>query len=424
MKNLMFNMLAITSLVMAIALPPAQAGGLYLYELGTPDVGAAAAGWAARAQDASTVFTNPAGMTRLEKSELLVGIQPLYLRSEFSPDDNTTTSGPDGDASTWLPAGGLYYVHNLMPKLKIGLSTVGYFGLGLEYENDWVGRYYIQEIKLQALGIQPALAYQVTDWLSFGAGVVALYGVLDQKAAVNNPGPNQDDGRLKIEDDDWTYQVNLGVLVEPRKGTRFGLTYLSEGDLEFKDEPNFSNLGPGLEAILGTQGILDAEIEVEFTMPQAVMLSGYHELNDRWAIMGNLGWQDWSEFGKVGVTLTSEDASKLTVDRNYKDTWHVAVGGQYRVADPWLLTAGVAYDSSMVDDDDRTPDLPLGEQWRFGLGASYDWSEKLALGLGYTFLWGGDLDMDVNRGPLAGRVSGTYDNVSMSFINFFLNWKF
>jgi long-chain fatty acid transport protein len=323
-----------------------------------------------------------------------------------------------------LPAGGLYYVHNLMPKLKIGLSTVGYFGLGLEYENDWVGRYYIQEIKLQALGIQPALAYQVTDWLSFGAGVVALYGVLDQKAAVNNPGPNQDDGRLKIEDDDWTYQVNLGVLVEPRKGTRFGLTYLSEGDLEFKDEPNFSNLGPGLEAILGTQGILDAEIEVEFTMPQAVMLSGYHELNDRWAIMGNLGWQDWSEFGKVGVTLTSEDASKLTVDRNYKDTWHVAVGGQYRVADPWLLTAGVAYDSSMVDDDDRTPDLPLGEQWRFGLGASYDWSEKLALGLGYTFLWGGDLDMDVNRGPLAGRVSGTYDNVSMSFINFFLNWKF
>ena len=424
MKNLMFNMLAITLLVMAIALPQAQAGGLYLYELGTPDVGAAAAGWAARAQDASTVFTNPAGMTRLDKSELLVGIQPLYLQAEFSPDSNTTTSGLDGDASTWLPAGGLYYVHNLMPKLKIGLSTVGYFGLGLDYEDDWVGRYYIQEIKLQALGIQPALAYQVTDWLSFGAGVVALYGVLDQKAAVNNLGPNQDDGKLKIEDDDWTYQVNLGVLVAPRKGTRFGLTYLSEGDLEFKDEPDFSNLGPGLEAILRAQGLLDAEIEVEFTMPQAVMLSGYHELNDRWAIMGNLGWQDWSEFGKVGVTVASEDISSLTVDRNYKDTWHVAVGGQYRVADPWLLTAGVAYDSSMVDDDDRTPDLPLGEQWRFGLGASYDWSENLALGLGYTFLWGGDLDMDVNRGPLAGKVSGTYENASMNFINFYLNWKF
>jgi long-chain fatty acid transport protein len=402
----------------------AHAGGLYLYELGTPDVGAAAAGWAARAQDAATVFTNPAGMTRLEKSELLIGVQPLYLHAEFSPDADTTTSGSDGDASTWLPAGGLYYVHNLMPKLKIGVSAVGYFGLGLEYENDWVGRYYVQEITLQALGIQPAVAYQVTDWLSFGAGVVALYGVLEQKAAVNNIGPNQPDGRLKIEDDDWTYQVNLGVLVEPRKGTRFGLTYLSEGELEFKDKPNFSNLGPGLEAVLRAKGLLDAEIEVDFTMPKALMLSGYHELTDHWAIMGNLGWQDWSEFGKVGVTVASEDTSSLTVDRNYKDTWHAAVGVHYRVAAPWLLTAGLAYDSSMVDDDDRTPDLPLGEQWRFGLGARYDWSEKLALGVGYIFLWSGDLDMDVNRGPLAGRVSGTYENTSMSFINFFLNWKF
>jgi long-chain fatty acid transport protein len=78
----------------------------------------------------------------------------------------------------------------------------------------------------------------------------------------------------------------------------------------------------------------------------------------------------------------------------------------------------------MMDDEDRTPDLPLGKMWRFGLGASYDWSESLALGVGYTFLWSGDLDMDVNRGPLAGRVSGTYENTSMSFINFYLNWKF
>jgi long-chain fatty acid transport protein len=401
-----------------------HAGGLYLYELGNPEVGLAGAGWSARAQDAATVFTNPAGMTRLQKSELLVGAQPLYLHVDFSPDSKTTTSGKDGDASTWLPAGGMYYVHNLNPRLKIGASAVGYFGLGLDYEDDWVGRYYVQEVKLQALGVQPAVAYRVTDWLSLGAGVVALYGVLDEKAAVNNIGPNQGDGKLKIEDSDWTYQVNLGVLVEPRKGTRFGLTYLSEGDLEFKDKPEFSNLGAALETLLRANGVYDAEIEVEFTMPRALMFSAYHELSDRLALMGNLGWQDWSQFGKVGVSVTSEDTSDLTVDRNYKDTWHVALGAQYRVATPWLLTAGISYDSSMMDDEDRTPDLPLGESWRFGLGARYDWSENLAFGTGYTFLWSGDLDMDVNRGPLAGRVSGTYENVSMHFINFYLNWKF
>ena len=239
-----------------------HAGGLYLYELGNPEVGLAGAGWSARAQDAATVFTNPAGMTRLQKSELLVGPQPLYMHVDFSPDSKTTTSGKDGDASTWLPAGGLYYAHNLSPRLKIGASAVGYFGLGLDYEDGWVGRYYVQEIKLQAVGVQPAVAYRVTDWLSFGAGVVALYGVFDERAAVNNIGPNESDGKLEIEDDDLTYQVNLGVLVEPRKGTRFGLTFLSEGDLEFKDRPDFSNMGPALQALLRANGVLNAEIEV------------------------------------------------------------------------------------------------------------------------------------------------------------------
>jgi long-subunit fatty acid transport protein len=65
--------------------------------------------------------------------------------------------------------------------------------------------------------------------------------------------------------------VNLGILVEPRKGKCFGLTYLSEGDLKFKDEPDFSNLGSGLEAALRAKGLLDAEIKIDFTLPQAVM---------------------------------------------------------------------------------------------------------------------------------------------------------
>jgi long-subunit fatty acid transport protein len=93
--------------------------------------------------------------------------------------------------------------------------------------------------------------------------------------------------------------------------------------------------GPGLEALLRAKGLLDAELEVKFTMPQALMFSAYHDLTDRWAIMGNLGWQEWSEFDKVGVAVTSADTSSLTIDRNYKDTWHVAVGAHYRVAAPW-----------------------------------------------------------------------------------------
>lgn len=267
-------------------------------------------------------------------------------------------------------------------------------------------------------------AYRVADWLSVGVGVVALYGILDQKAAVNNLAPNLPDGKLKIEDDDWTYQVNAGVLLEPREGTRFGVTYLSKGELEFTDRPEFKGLGPGIEAVLRNRGLLDAKLDLEMNMPQAVMFSVFHQVTSRFALLGNLSWQDWSEFGQVNVAVRSEDTASLTIKKNYKDTWHTALGAQYRAVDPLLLSAGFAYDSSIMDDDERTPNLPLGDSWRFGLGARYDWSQNLALSGAYELLWMGDLDMDVNRGPLAGRVSGSYARAAMHFLNVNLNWKF
>jgi long-chain fatty acid transport protein len=404
--------------------PPTLAGGIYLYEIGTPDLGLAGAGFAARAQDPSTVFTNSAGMTRLDRTQLQVGIQPLYARTAFDPNYQTSTGGPDGDASAWLPSGSMFFSHSLSSKLKMGFGILGYFGLGMEYEDDWVGRYYVQEVTLQAMGFQPALAYRVNDWLSVGAGVAALYGIFEQKMAVNNIDPSLGDGRLKVEDEDWTFQANLGVLVEPWEGTRFGLTYLSEADLDFEDKPEFRNLGPGLQAVLGSQGLLDAKLELGMTMPQALMLSAFHEITPRLAVMGNVGWQDWSEFGKVDVQVRAADTSSLTADRNYDDTWHAGLGVQYRVAPPWLLSLGISYDSSLVEDEDRTPDLPAGEVYRFGVGVRHDWSESLAFGLAYGLTWMGDLDMDLERGPLAGTVSGEYDNSALHFFCINVNWKF
>jgi len=126
-----------------------------------------------------------------------------------------------------------------------------------------------------------------------------------------------------------------------------GLTYLSEADLDFSDRVEFSGLGPGLKAALGSRGLLDAKLDIGMTMPQAVMSSVYHEFTDHLALMANLGWQDWSQFGRVNVSVDADTTTSLTTDPDYKDTWHVALGAQYRAADAWLLTGGVAYDSAM-----------------------------------------------------------------------------
>jgi len=397
---------------------PAFAGGLYLYEIGSPDVGLAAAGYAARAQDASTAFSNPAGMTRLKQSQVQFGAQPMYLHVKFDSSSRTTVSGGNGDASAWIPAAGTFIVTPLTPDVSLGFSVAGNFGLGLDYGDDWAGRYYLKDVLMQGVTLAPALAYRINDQVSVGASVNAMYGTLEENVAVNNGGTFPD-GELNIEDKTWGFGGTFGVLVEPQPGTRFGATYMTKTELDFESKAKFTGLRPVLAGALGTP-TLKLPIEV----PQAVMLSAFHQVNDRLAIMGNLGWQDWSEFGKIDVTVASENTLTKNVDRQYKDTWHAAMGAQYQLSEPWLLSSGIAYDSEMVDEEDLTPDLPTGASWRFGVGGQYAWSKELTVNCAYDLIWMGDLSMDVNRGPLAGRVAGEYESMAIHVLVLGLNWNF
>jgi long-chain fatty acid transport protein len=405
----------------------AWAGGAYLYEISATDVGLGSAGWTARAQDASTIFSNPAGLTRLEGPELVVTITPIYLQTEFTPDPvRTTTMGTDGDASDWLPAGGVFYARGLSENVTFGVGFGGYFGLALDYEDTWVGRYYVQEVQLQSLAIEPAVAFRASERWSVGVGLAFQYGIFRQTVAINNtpiflPGNPQPDGRLEIDTTDWTVQGNLGVLFEASDDTRFGLQYLTSADLDFADVPQFSDVRPALEAALRLAGVWDTELNVGMKMPQALRFGFYHALGERWALQGDVGWEDWSRFGKVEILLARDDATRLTADRHYEDVWHVALGAQHGLSDNWTLNFGTAYDSSMVEDVDRTPDLPLGASVRLGVGAERRYGNGAALAFAYEIAAGGDLPLDVNRGELAGRVAGEYEGAAIHFLS--VTWR-
>jgi long-chain fatty acid transport protein len=423
--KLCYRFLLIQALIGLVFSTPAWAGGLALYELGTPDVGTAAAGWSARAQDASTAFTNPAGMTRLEKSQMLAGVQPLYVNAKFDTDSSTFGGGDGGNAGGWVPAAGLYYVHDVTQEWKLGVAAASYFGLGLDYNDDWAGRYYVTKAELLTFGVSPTVAYQVNNWLSIGAGPTIVYGSLEQKAAINNAvaeGVPFRDGSIEAEDDDFGFGGIFGVLVEPREDTRFGVTYLTEVELEFKDAVTLKNLGPTLSGLLA--GVRGTRVDLELTIPQMLMVSGYHELAPNLAIMANLGWQEWSEFGETQVTVRTEDPTRLTQDRNFKDTWHVALGGQYRFLEKWLWSVGFAYDSSPVNKKDRTPDLPLDRQIRYATGLQYDWGENITLGAAYEYLDAGKAKIDQQGGALQGDLKGDYKTNEIHVFNVNVIWRF
>lgn len=412
-----------------LATATAHAGGLMLYEVGTAEVGLASAGFTARAQDASTVFTNPAGMTRLDGSQAILGPQVLYGDVRFTP---TATSpalgGGNGDnALGWFPGGGGYFSYSASPDLKLGFAATGNFGLALKYDRDWVGRYYVQEGALVGLSLLPSIAYRVNPHLSLGASVNAMYGILRTQVAVNSiTGP---DGQLVADANRWGYGVNLGVLYEPSPATRFGLTWNSQVKLDFSAPAKFSGLSSGLENLLDRRGLLNTTLDLGINVPQGLNGSFFHQRDDRWALLGSVGWQQWSKFGYVEVGVNSYDPVSLTQNLDFKDTWHVAAGAQYQWDPKWRLDFGVAYDSEFQDGANVSPFLPANAAWRFGIGAQKQESKDFSWGVAAEYAYGGTLDVNQqSTAPVAlggrGNLVGSYNDTGILFLAAYCNWKF
>jgi long-chain fatty acid transport protein len=239
---------------------------------------------------------------------------------------------------------------------------------------------------------------------------------------INTLGQNNGDGQMYLSDTTAGVGGQFGILVEPQKGTRVGVTYYSPIKLDFSTSPTFSNLGTFGSTLQGN-GLLTRNLDLGMTVPQHVILSGYHELSDAWAVMGDFGWENWSQFGKVDVSVSGgANPTSLTTNIDYNDTYHVGAGSQYRLNPEWLLNGGFAYDSSMVSAANRVLALPVGATYKFGLGANWLMSPKVKLGFSYELAYMGDLAISQNRSQRAGEVTGAYKDSMMHFFAFTMNW--
>jgi long-chain fatty acid transport protein len=418
---------ALTSILPAL---PVDAAGLWLYEMGTPDVGTASAGMASRASDAATAFANPAGMTRLGRSQLMVGAQPMYGDIQFDTEEATFGGGDGGNAGGFSPTGSLAYVHSLSSDLKFGATFGSYLGLGVDFKDTWAGRYYIQEEDFLTAIANGAVGYRVNDWLSVGGGLSVVYGELDAQTNLHNAFDGGGDGRMKFKADDTAFGWNAGLLIEPRPDTRVGLTFISKVDLKYKDKPSYKGAGPRLSAALGLSGLADAETKFDFTLPDQLMLSTYHELTPDIALMLDLGWQKWSEFGQIGLSIDTTTATgetlapSTTADANFQDTWHIALGARYRLNALWSVSAGFAYDSSPVSNSDRSIVLPLDRQYRYAAGVQYALRKDITLGAAYEYMDAGKAPIDQSGNALKGDLKGRFDDNAFHILALSMNWTF
>jgi long-chain fatty acid transport protein len=386
-------------------------------------MGVGGAGSQAAGFDASTATANPAAMTRLDRSQMETGIMGLYVDSKFNVKNSSNGDNGGGNAGYFSPVPTLNYVHSVSPDLKLGLGVGSYFGLGLNYSNEWAGKYYVQNASISTLAVNPTIGYKIADWLSVGGGVSVVQGKLSERVAVNTllePG----DGRLKYDASDVGYGYNLGVLFTLSPQTRVGVTYVSKVDLEFKDDLRFKNLdGTLLGAALRASGLLDAQLKIDMTIPAQLSLGVYQAITDKLALVGTVNWQDWSKFGTPEIAVA--DSSTVTADLNYQDTYHAGIGVYYRVAEPWLLMAGFSYDTSPTSSSsERSPVLPLGAFFTYSAGVQYDWNKDFSVGVAYALIDAGPAKVNRSGGPLKGDLAGEYDTNFIHAVNVNFVYRF
>lgn len=394
----------------------AHAGGFALNEMSAGSVGNAHAGGAAAAEDLSTIYFNPAGLTRFQGRQFMGALSAIRPSAEFNNAGSTTalgtplTGGDGGDAGDWAAVPALYYAMDINPSMRFGIGMQSPFGLKTEYNSDWVGRYQALKSELKTININPTIAYKLSDQISLGAGISAQYVDVEISRAINfgalGPVP---DGRVSIEGDDWGYGFNLGVMFAPNEHARFGASYRSRIRHKLSGDARYT-LPAGLPALVTSNPALtNTGASADLDLPESVSLSGYLDLDRQWSAMADVSWMRWSRFEELSVRF-SNGAPASTTPENFRNTVRVAVGANYRLNDMMKLRGGVAWDQSPVRDEFRTPRVPDEDRWWLSFGAQYKPSRQGTWEFGFAHLFVKDASINKSEPPTGGTLIGEYDS--------------
>lgn len=416
----------------------AMASGFAIIEQSVRGSGTAYAGAASVAEDASTIFFNPAGMTRLSGHHLELGGHYIVPKAEFSDRGSTNaagapfTGGNGGDGGEPALVPNFYFTYSISQNFKAGLGVHAPYGLKTEYDRDWVGRYYAVESDLQTLNINPSVAYRINPQWSVGAGVsieraeATLSNKADFGFAANPALSQQHDGFAEVTGDDWGYGVNLGVLFEMSSATRFGLAYRSTVSHKLEGEVKWQYETATALAVATAGSFVNGDASAEVDLPATVTLSAYHELNSQWALMADLTWTQWSNLDELRIKYTSGQPDTVTT-LSWDDTWRYSLGVVFKPTSQLALRAGAAFDESPIPSAQaRTPRIPGADRTWVSVGCGYQFSPKVELNFGYSHLFVDDPEINktaTGEDLLRGNLTGTYD-ASVDIVSANLAFRF
>ncbi|WP_434119483.1 outer membrane protein transport protein [Haemophilus influenzae] len=405
---------------MLLAAGGANAAAFQLAEVSTSGLGRAYAGEAAIADNASVVATNPALMSLFKTAQFSTG--GVYVDSRINMNGDVTSSAATntqrskmiatkyGSASERNVVPGafvpnLYFVAPVNDKFALGAGMNVNFGLKSEYDDSYDAGIFGGKTDLSAINLNLSGAYRVTEGLSLGLGVNAVYAnaqvernagiikdtvndnqiknaLLTQQEPLknlNNHLSSKDKSVVSLQDRAaWGFGWNAGVMYQFNEANRIGLAYHSKVDIDFTDRTATS-----VEANVIKEG---KKGDLTLTLPDYLELSGFHQLTDKLAVHYSYKYTHWSRLTKLNASFEN---GKKAFDKElqYSNNSRVALGASYNLYEKLTLRAGIAYDQA-ASRHQRSAAIPDTDRTWYSLGATYKFTPHLSVDLGYAYLKG------------------------------------
>lgn len=427
MKSRTRHFLRQSALAAAIAAisAPAPAAFFQLAENNASGIGNAYAGGAAIAEDASTVWYNPAGMTRFTRPQVVVAGH--FIKPSFTANVNSASAvtgvpisgGPGSDPGEVAVVPNIYYTQPITSRFSLGAGINAPFGLATEYDNTWAGRYHAVRSEIKSVNVNLAGAYKLNETLSGGVGInyqkvdaeltqavdfATLCTLLGASAACGagagfNPNTNPNDGNAKVTADSDAWGYNLGLLLQPSSDSRVGLAYRSK--MKHSLSGNFDITTPGNVpgAITAGTGLVNSGAKANVTLPAMWSLSAYGEVSSQLALMGDLTRTQWSALPELRIDFDSAQPDSV-VTLNLQDTYRLSFGATYKMNGSWVLRGGLALDQSPVTTSaNRTPRLPDADRTWYSVGAGFQPSPALSFDFGYVYIKVSDSNVTKTAAP-------------------------
>ncbi|MEZ9297522.1 OmpP1/FadL family transporter [Vibrio splendidus] len=362
----------------------AFASGLFLQEAVVANAGTAGAGDGVYTRSAAAMWTNPATMSHMGESKTTINTMAFDLEMKYQ--DNGDKQ--DGKAHSVMPSFGAFHAHQVTDKLHLGIALGAVGGSSLDYGSEWAGAALLEDITLTAMQVNPSLSYKLNDQWSVGAGVQFSWAAFQQTTSAFTA----------KQDTDWAYGYNLGVMYTPTDKLKLGASYRSKLEHEFNNDVN--GLGNKLNSL-----------STDIALPEIVDLSASYAFNSQLDLLASIQFHRWSEWDETVLDFGATDRGGIPIKRDWDDVWKFAVGADYQLNSDWRLKAGFSYETSPQDDPSmQWVDLPVGEQYRYSVGASTYWDDIL-IDVFYEYADLGSVDMNRDlQGPLGTNLlNGSFD---------------